>query len=155
MLHVVDLDGAFDGKPVNLPLIALLRKEISIPIEVGGGFRQMDDIQRAFDHGVDKVILGTSAIKIPSWWSSRGCCHYGGMIAVSIDVSGAFAAASGWKEVSACSIQWTWPRKCGISAWKNFSLPIRSGTAHCWGRILRRSGVFWRLRKCRSRCRAA
>jgi phosphoribosylformimino-5-aminoimidazole carboxamide ribotide isomerase len=100
MLHVVDLDGAFEGKPVNLPLIALLRKEIDIPIEVGGGFRNMEDIHQAFDMGIEKVILGTSAIKNPDLVGAA-IRDFGGMIAVSIDVSGAFAATSGWKEVSA------------------------------------------------------
>jgi phosphoribosylformimino-5-aminoimidazole carboxamide ribotide isomerase len=100
MLHVVDLDGAFEGKPINLPLIGVMRKEVDIPIEVGGGFRDMLSIQSAFSAGLDKVILGTSAIKNPNL-VAEAVKAYAGLIAVSIDVSGAFAASAGWKEVSA------------------------------------------------------
>ena len=102
MLHVVDLDGAFEGEPVNLPLIGLMRKQLDIPIEVGGGFRDMTAIHQAFELGVDKVILGTSAIKNPGL-VDEAVKSFGEMIAVSIDVYGAFAASSGWKEVSAIS----------------------------------------------------
>lgn len=99
MLHIVDLDGAFEGKPVNLGLISQLREESQIPIEVGGGFRELAYIEQAFDMGIDRIILGTSAIKnVPL--VQAAVKKYGMRVTVSIDVAGAFAAASGWKEVT-------------------------------------------------------
>jgi phosphoribosylformimino-5-aminoimidazole carboxamide ribotide isomerase len=100
MLHVVDLDGAFEGKPVNLPLITLLRKEVGIPIEVGGGFREMEHIRDAFEHGIDRIILGTAAIHNPEL-VQKAVEEFDDMVTVSIDVSGRFAATAGWTEISA------------------------------------------------------
>jgi phosphoribosylformimino-5-aminoimidazole carboxamide ribotide isomerase len=100
MLHIVDLDGAFGGEPVNLTLIGALRKEINIPIEVGGGFRTMEAIISAFDHGADRVILGTVAIENPQLVADA-VLKYEDQVTVSIDVSGQFAAIAGWKQVSA------------------------------------------------------
>jgi phosphoribosylformimino-5-aminoimidazole carboxamide ribotide isomerase len=102
MLHVVDLDGAFEGTPVNLKLIGLLRKEVGIPVEVGGGFRDMDVIRQAVEQGIDRIILGTVAIRKPEL-VCEAVEEFPGMIAVSIDVSGAFATAAGWKEISSVS----------------------------------------------------
>jgi phosphoribosylformimino-5-aminoimidazole carboxamide ribotide isomerase len=100
MLHIVDLDGAFEGKPVNLNLIGLMRKQIQIPIEVGGGFRDITSIHQAFEKGADRVILGTVAIQNPQLVSE--CVRkYGPQVTVSIDVTGQFAAVHGWKDVSA------------------------------------------------------
>jgi phosphoribosylformimino-5-aminoimidazole carboxamide ribotide isomerase len=102
MLHVVDLDGAFEGKPVNLSLVGIMRKEADITIELGGGFRDMHSIQQAFEKGVDRVILGTVAIRNPDL-VRQAVQEFPEMIAVSIDVSGSFATAAGWKEISAVS----------------------------------------------------
>jgi phosphoribosylformimino-5-aminoimidazole carboxamide ribotide isomerase len=102
MLHVVDLDGAFEGKPVNLSLIGQMRREVNIPIEVGGGFRDVHSIQQALDEGVDRVILGTVAIRNPDL-VREAVRQFPKKIAVSIDVSGSFATAAGWTEVSAVS----------------------------------------------------
>ena len=99
MLHVVDLDGAFEGRPVNLPLIGLLRKEIQLPIEVGGGFRELAAIREAFDRGIDRIILGTATLHNPRL-VKEAVDEFAGNMAVSIDVSGSFATAAGWKEVS-------------------------------------------------------
>jgi phosphoribosylformimino-5-aminoimidazole carboxamide ribotide isomerase len=100
MLHVVDLDGAFEGKPINLPLIEMLRKDVDIPIEVGGGFRNIQYVREAFERGADRVILGTAAIYNPDL-VVNAVEEYTDAISVSIDVSGRFAAADGWKEISA------------------------------------------------------
>jgi phosphoribosylformimino-5-aminoimidazole carboxamide ribotide isomerase len=100
MLHIVDLDGAFEGRPVNLGMIGAIRQDARIPIEVGGGFRSLEAIQQAMAFGIEKVILGTSAIKNPDLVSAA-VNEFGPRITVSIDVSGPFATAAGWKEVSA------------------------------------------------------
>ncbi|OGR89210.1 MAG: 1-(5-phosphoribosyl)-5-[(5-phosphoribosylamino)methylideneamino]imidazole-4-carboxamide isomerase [Elusimicrobia bacterium RIFCSPLOWO2_01_FULL_59_12] len=102
MLHVVDLDGAFEGKPVNLLLVAQMCEDVKIPIELGGGFRDLPAIQQAFDAGAARVILGTAAIKNPGLVKAA-VEEYGGDIAVSIDVTGTFATSAGWKEVSTIS----------------------------------------------------
>jgi len=99
MLHVVDLDGAFQGNPINLDLVGRIRAEAGIPVEVGGGFRDIESIRRALELGIDKVILGTSAIKNPDLVQAA-VKEFGTKVAVSIDVSGMFATAAGWKEVS-------------------------------------------------------
>lgn len=100
MLHIVDLDGAFQGHPVNLGMIGMIRQEVRIPIEVGGGFRSIESIRQAMAMGIEKVMLGTSAIKNPELVSAA-VKEFGSRISVSIDVSGSYATAAGWKEVSA------------------------------------------------------
>lgn len=99
ILHVADLDGAFQGKPANLDKVAHMKKAITVPIQIGGGFRSMEAIGAAFDVGVDRVILGTAAVYNPAL-VTEAIEKYGSKIAVSIDVSEDFVAVSGWKEIS-------------------------------------------------------
>src|SRR5258708_17521592 len=103
MLHVVDLDGAFEGKPKNLQLIGTLRKEVDIPIEVGGGFRDMAAISEAINQGADRVILGTAAIKNPSL-VTEAISEFGERVSVRIDATGQFAAVGGWKTFSSVPV---------------------------------------------------
>ncbi len=100
MLHVADLDGAFSGKPANLPKIETMKRLVTVPIQVGGGFRSMEAIEAALSVGVDRVILGTVAVYNPDL-VAQAVAKYGDAIAVSIDVSEDFVTVSGWKEVSA------------------------------------------------------
>ncbi len=65
MLHIADLDGAFQGRPANLEKVAKMKKSISVPIQMGGGFRSMESIDAALGIGVDRVILGTAAVYNP------------------------------------------------------------------------------------------
>src|SRR5882672_674362 len=65
MLHVADLDGAFQGRPANLDIIGRMRKVLKVPIQVGGGYRSMASIDAAFAIGVNRVILGTAAVYNP------------------------------------------------------------------------------------------
>jgi len=99
MLHVADLDGAFQGKPANLHLLAKMKKELTIPIQIGGGFRDMGSIQAAVDIGADWIILGTAAVYDPDL-VIQAVSEFGHKIAVSIDVSDDFVAVAGWKELS-------------------------------------------------------
>jgi phosphoribosylformimino-5-aminoimidazole carboxamide ribotide isomerase len=99
MLHIADLDGAFQGKPANLDKVERMKKMVSVPIQVGGGFRSMEAIDAAFKIGADRVILGTAAVYNPEL-VREAVAKYGNAMAVSIDVSEDFVTVSGWKEVS-------------------------------------------------------
>ena len=98
-LHVVDLDGARSGTPENIEIIKAIVKEVNIPVEVGGGIRRLPVIQELINFGVDRIILGTTAIKNPNLLGNV-CEKFGKSIAVAIDAKGEFAAAEGWMYVT-------------------------------------------------------
>lgn len=95
LLHVVDLDGAFAGKPQNLDVIAGIVKALRIPVQVGGGIRDMATIQEMFDLGVSRVILGTSAVKTPALLACA-CAVYGERIVLGLDAKDGKMAIEGW-----------------------------------------------------------
>jgi len=95
LLHVVDLDGAFAGKPQNLDVIAGIVKALRIPVQVGGGIRDMATIQEMFDLGVSRVILGTSAVKTPALVACA-CAVYGEKIVLGLDAKDGKVAIEGW-----------------------------------------------------------
>ena len=96
-LHIVDLDGALSGELVNLKIINDNIKKLNIPIEIGGGIRSMDKIQAYIDVGVDKVILGSAAIKNPNFLQ-QACEKFEGKIALGLDAKKGKLLVSGWKE---------------------------------------------------------
>ena len=96
-LHIVDLDGALSGELVNLKIINDIIKKLNIPIEIGGGIRSMDKIQAYIDVGVDKVILGSAAIKNPNFLQ-QACEKFEGKIALGLDAKKGKLLISGWKE---------------------------------------------------------
>jgi len=96
-LHIVDLDGALSGELINLKIINNIIKKLNIPIEVGGGIRSMDKIQAYIDVGVDKVILGSAAIKNPNFLQ-QACEKFEGKIALGLDAKKGKLSVSGWKE---------------------------------------------------------
>jgi phosphoribosylformimino-5-aminoimidazole carboxamide ribotide isomerase len=98
-LHVVDLDGAFEGLPKNLPALEAIRAAIDIPIQFGGGARNMETLRRLFEIGVDRVVLGTAALRSPEFLR-EACDKFGDKIAVGIDASGGKVAVKGWSDVS-------------------------------------------------------
>ena len=98
-LHVVDLDGAFEGEPKNLTALRAIRAAIDIPIQFGGGARTMDTLDRAFEIGVDRVVLGTAALRSPEFLK-KACDKFGEKIAVGIDASAGKVAVKGWSDVS-------------------------------------------------------
>ncbi|MDR0405902.1 MAG: 1-(5-phosphoribosyl)-5-[(5-phosphoribosylamino)methylideneamino]imidazole-4-carboxamide isomerase [Clostridiales bacterium] len=98
-LHLVDLDGARAGKPVNTAAIEEILRSVKIPVELGGGVRTLADIDRLIGMGVSRVILGTSAVKSRQFVTDAVKKH-GGKIAVGIDAKDGMAAVSGWEEVS-------------------------------------------------------
>lgn len=98
-LHIVDLDGARTGQPKNAAIIKQIAKEIKIPIQIGGGFRNYDQIKEMIDFGVDRVILGTTAVKNPNLLGEV-CKKFKDHIAVAIDAKEGKAATEGWTQVS-------------------------------------------------------
>lgn len=98
-LHVVDLDGAFEGKGRNLPLVAEIVRETGLPVELGGGIRTMEDIEARLSLGVARVILGTVALTDPEL-VRRACARYPGRIACGIDAKDGRVAVRGWVEAS-------------------------------------------------------
>ena len=98
-LHMVDLDGALSGELVNLEIIENIIKKLNISIEIGGGIRSIDKIQAYIDIGVDKVILGSAAIKDPDFLR-QACETFKGKIALGLDAKKGKLSVSGWKENS-------------------------------------------------------
>ena len=98
-LHMVDLDGALSGELVNLKIIENIIKKLNISIEIGGGIRSIDKIQAYIDIGVDKVILGSAAIKNPDFLK-QACEIFKGKIALGLDAKKGKLAVSGWKETT-------------------------------------------------------
>jgi phosphoribosylformimino-5-aminoimidazole carboxamide ribotide isomerase len=98
-LHVVDLDGAAEGRPMNSALIKRIRKVSAMHIEVGGGLRTLDDIDLVLKLGIDRVILGTVAIKNPALLK-EALRRWGKRIVVGLDARDGKVAISGWREDS-------------------------------------------------------
>jgi phosphoribosylformimino-5-aminoimidazole carboxamide ribotide isomerase len=98
-IHVVDLDGAFTGNPVNFEAIRRICAAVDVPVQVGGGVRNFDIASRYFAAGVDRIILGTSTVRNPEE-VLRITKAYPGKAAASIDARDGKAAISGWVEVT-------------------------------------------------------
>ena len=99
LLHVVDLDGAFAGAPKNLDAIKAIRNAIRIPIEVGGGIRDIATIETLVSIGMDRIILGTAAIENPAF-VAEACGRFPDRIIVGIDAKEGLVAIKGWAEVT-------------------------------------------------------
>ncbi|MCK5128726.1 MAG: 1-(5-phosphoribosyl)-5-[(5-phosphoribosylamino)methylideneamino]imidazole-4-carboxamide isomerase, partial [Clostridiales bacterium] len=98
-IHVVDLNGAFEGKSINEHAIKEIVKTVKIPIQLGGGIRTMNDIDRIIELGISRVILGTAAVSNPDI-INQAVKKYGEKIAVGIDVKDGKVAINGWAEKS-------------------------------------------------------
>ena len=98
-IHIVDLNGAFAGKPVNAEAVAAIAATVDLPVQLGGGIRSMDTIARWLEAGVQRVILGTAALKDPNL-VRRACDQYPGRIVVGIDAREGRVAVEGWAETS-------------------------------------------------------
>ena len=98
-LHIVDLDGALTGKTVNLDIIQQIVHNFDLKIEVGGGIRTIDSIQKYTDIGVEKVILGSAAIKDKNFLE-EACKKFSNKIALGLDAKDGYLSVSGWKENS-------------------------------------------------------
>jgi phosphoribosylformimino-5-aminoimidazole carboxamide ribotide isomerase len=98
-LHVVDLNGAFAGRPVNGAAVESILKAVSIPIQLGGGIRDMAAIEAWLERGLARVILGTAAVREPAL-VKEACKAFPGRVAVGIDAKGGKVAVQGWAETS-------------------------------------------------------
>ena len=99
-LHVVDLNGAFAGKPVNADAVRSILGSVTIPVQLGGGIRDLAGIGAWLDAGIHRVILGSAAAKNPALVLDA-CKQFPGRIAVGIDARDGFVATEGWAETSA------------------------------------------------------
>ena len=97
LLHVVDLDGAFAGSPQNTAVIERIVSALDIPVQLGGGIRDMETIGKMFDLGVNRVILGTSAVRTPALVACA-CAVYGERIVLGLDAKDGKVAIEGWDE---------------------------------------------------------
>ena len=98
-LHIVDLDGALTGETVNLEVIKEIVNQFNFKVEVGGGVRNFESIKKYADVGVEKVILGSAAIKDKNFLK-EACLKFSNKIALGLDAKDGFLSVSGWKENS-------------------------------------------------------
>ncbi len=98
-LHVVDLNGAFAGKPVNASAVEAILSAVHIPVQLGGGIRNLDTVVAWLDKGVDRVVLGTAALRDPKL-VKEAARDFPGCIAVGIDARDGKVAIEGWAETS-------------------------------------------------------
>jgi len=98
-LHIVDLDGALTGETVNLDIIQDIVGKFSLKVEIGGGIRNIDSVKKYIDIGVEKVILGSAAIKDKNFLK-EACEKFPNKIALGLDAKDGYLLVSGWKESS-------------------------------------------------------
>ncbi|MBS0343995.1 MAG: 1-(5-phosphoribosyl)-5-[(5-phosphoribosylamino)methylideneamino] imidazole-4-carboxamide isomerase, partial [Proteobacteria bacterium] len=100
-LHLVDLNGAFAGKPQNHAAIKAILQEVGddIPVQLGGGIRDLDTIERYIDDGLRYVIIGTAAVKNPGFLKDA-CSAFGGHIIVGLDAKDGKVATDGWSKLT-------------------------------------------------------
>jgi phosphoribosylformimino-5-aminoimidazole carboxamide ribotide isomerase len=98
-LHIVDLNGAFAGKPVNASAVEAIVRAVQIPVQLGGGIRDLATIEAWLGQGIRRVILGTAAVRDPDLVRSA-CRRFPGGVAVGIDARGGRVAVQGWAETS-------------------------------------------------------
>lgn len=98
-LHIVDLDGAKDGTQVNLEAIRAIVQAVQIPCELGGGIRNEETIRLMLDLGLERLVIGTLALRDPDWFR-RMCEKFPNRLVLGIDAKNGFVATDGWLEVS-------------------------------------------------------
>jgi len=99
-LHMVDLNGAFDGKPVNAKAVYQVREAYpDLPIQIGGGIRDLDTIESYLNAGVSYCIIGTQAVHNPEF-VAQACQHFSGHIMVGLDAKDGMVAINGWADVT-------------------------------------------------------
>ena len=100
-LHLVDLNGAFAGKPINEMAVKAILREVgeAIPVQLGGGIRDLDTIERYLDDGLSYVVIGTAAVKSPGFLKDA-CSAFGGHIIVGLDAKDGRVATDGWSKLT-------------------------------------------------------
>ena len=96
-IHVVDLDGAKAGEPVNLDAVALITQASPAWVELGGGLRTMGDLEAAFEVGVDRFVLGTALVRDPGF-AREACAAWPGRVVAGVDARDGLVAIEGWRE---------------------------------------------------------
>jgi phosphoribosylformimino-5-aminoimidazole carboxamide ribotide isomerase len=99
-LHVVDLDGAFAGKPMNAAAVEAILARVAFPVQLGGGIRDMKTVAGWLEKGIARVIIGTAAVRDPGF-VREAAKAFPGQVAVGIDARDGFVAVEGWAETSA------------------------------------------------------
>lgn len=104
-LHLVDLNGAFAGQPKNLSVIKAILKEFGdeLPVQLGGGIRDLDTIEKYIDAGMQYVIIGTAAVKDPGFLQNA-CTAFAGHIIVGLDAKDGMVATDGWSKITEHSV---------------------------------------------------
>jgi len=102
-LHVVDLDGAFFGRPIHEREIERIVTSVGIPIQVGGGMRNVEAMERYFSMGVDRIVLGTMAQRFPEF-VNQACSAFPSKVMASIDARDGKVAVEGWTEVTSVEV---------------------------------------------------
>lgn len=128
-LHVVDLDGALAGKPMNLDTIKAIVQAVTVPVQVGGGIRSMQTIEQLLSIGVSRVILGSIAVKQPEL-VAEACQRFGEQIVVGIDARDGIVAVEGWGKSG------------GVSAVKLASAMAKAGVARIIFTDISRDGTL-------------
>ncbi len=98
-LHIVDLEGAREGLPVNLPGVQEILAAVEIESELGGGIRDEQSVRELFDFGLTRLVIGTSALTDPEWFRAA-CRQYPGRLVLGIDARDGWAATDGWLNTS-------------------------------------------------------
>jgi phosphoribosylformimino-5-aminoimidazole carboxamide ribotide isomerase len=107
-LHLVDLNGAFAGRPVNEGAVKAILREVGdkIPVQLGGGVRDLDTIERYLDDGLSYIIIGTAAVKNPGFLKDA-CSAFGGHIIVGLDAKDGKVATDGWSKLTGHEVIYT------------------------------------------------
>jgi phosphoribosylformimino-5-aminoimidazole carboxamide ribotide isomerase len=98
-LHIVDLEGAREGLPVNLPSVQAILDEVDIECELGGGIRDEQSVSEILNFGLSRLVIGTSALTDPEWFRAA-CRQYPGKLVLGIDARDGWAATDGWLNTS-------------------------------------------------------
>jgi len=98
-VHVVDLDGAFAGRPANAAAVRAILAAVTLPVQLGGGIRDMRTAEAWLEAGVARIILGSAAVKDPGF-ARAACKAFPGRVALGLDARGGFVATEGWAETS-------------------------------------------------------
>ncbi len=98
-IHVVDLDGAFAGRPINASAVEQILKRVTVPVQLGGGIRTLKTIEFWLERGMSRVIIGTAAVRDPDF-VREAARLFPARIAVGVDARNGFVAVEGWAEVS-------------------------------------------------------
>lgn len=112
-LHTVDLEGAKDGSTPNYSVIEAICKDTSLKVEIGGGIRSLDTIQKYLDAGVERVILGTKAVTAPAFLE-ESLEKFGSHIAVGVDIKDGKIAIKGWLETAQDSVEDFFTKLCRL-----------------------------------------